>query len=280
MESEDLSLEDRVALVTGAGAGIGRGIALGFAKLGAHVVIAEVDPVRAERCAGAVRALGREALVVSTDVMDSDQVRAAVEAADSRFGRLDVLVNNAGGVRMRAFREQSERSWRRHIDLNLVSVLAACHAAIPIMIREERGGSILNVVSIEAFRAAPGYAVYAACKAGLVNFTRTLAIELSEHGIRVNGIAPDQTDTPGLRGRMSAADDDRPLPELGAAERAMLARRIPMARMGLPDECARAAAFLVSDLGSYVTGTTLHVDGGTWASSGWLRQEDGSWSLG
>ena len=109
-------------------------------------------------------------------------------------------MNNAGGVAGRRFLEQSERSWRRHIDINLVSTLAATAAAAPLMARGGRGGSIVNVVSIEASRAAPMYAVYAACKAAMVSFTRTMALELADDGIRVNAIAPDRTRTPGLDG--------------------------------------------------------------------------------
>jgi NAD(P)-dependent dehydrogenase (short-subunit alcohol dehydrogenase family) len=141
--------------------------------------------------------MGCQALAIPTDVADTNQVRALIAAADSHFKRIDILVNNAGGVSRKPFIEQSERSWRRHIDLNLVSMLAATSAATPIMIRERRGGSILNVSSIEASRAAPGYAVYAACKAGMLNFTRTMALELADHGIRVNAIAPDYVVTPG-----------------------------------------------------------------------------------
>ncbi len=280
MDPSDVLLNDQVAIVTGGGGGIGRGIALGFAKFGAHVVIAEIDAARAEETAERVRELGREALAVPTDMMDTEQVRAMVARADARFGRVDVLVNNAGGVTARRFLEQSERSWRRHIDLNLVSMLAATHAAAPLMIRGGRGGSIVNVASIEASRAAPMFAVYAACKAGMASFTRSLALELAEHRIRVNCIAPDHTATPGTRGQRSGPVDESKWPARPAAEQSALERLIPLGREGVVDECASAVIFLCSKLSAYVTGVTLPVDGGTWASSGWLRSADGGgWTL-
>src|SRR5690606_11947853 len=145
----------------GGGGGIGRGIALAMAAAGADIVIADIVPERCEETAARVRELGRRALPVPTDVMDGDQVRALVEKADAEFGRVDILVNNAGGVSGRRFLDQSERSWRRHIDINLVSMLAATHAAVPVMIRGGRGGNIINVTSIEGSRAAPMFAVYA-----------------------------------------------------------------------------------------------------------------------
>jgi NAD(P)-dependent dehydrogenase (short-subunit alcohol dehydrogenase family) len=206
-------------------------------------------------------------------------VRAAIAAADGTFGRLDILVNNAGGVSGRTFADQSERSWRKHIDLNLVSMLAATSAAIPIMIREGRGGAIINVSSIEASRAAPMYAVYAACKAGMNNFTRTMALELGEHGIRVNGIAPDYTVTPGLRGNISGPVDESRwiMPTPGQDD--AIVRRTPLQRGGVDTECGEAAVFLASPASSYITGVTLPVDGGTWASSGWVRDRKGKWAL-
>lgn len=275
-----LTLTDQVALVTGAGAGIGRGVAVGLARCGADIVLAEIDPERAEEAAARVRETGRRALVVVTDVMDTDQIRAAVERADSGFGRLDILVNNAGGVRGRRFLDQSERSWRRHVDINLVSVFAATHAAAPLMIRGGRGGSIVNVASIEAFRAAPRFAVYAACKAAMASFTRTMAVELAEHGIRVNGIAPDHTETPGNRGQLSGATAEESAPQPPPEETAAWESLIPLGRTGDVAECASAVAFLCSKASSYVTGVTLPVDGGTWAASGWLREAEGDgWTL-
>lgn len=279
MQATDTLLTDQVAIITGGGGGIGRAIGLEFASLGADIVIADIVPERCQETAERVRERGRKALAVPTDVTDTGQVYAMVEGAHEHFGRVDILVNNAGGVSPRAFIGQSERSWRRHIDLNLVSMLAATSAAVPVMIQGGRGGSIINVSSIEASRAAPNYAVYAACKAGMLNFTRSLALELAEHGIRVNAIAPDYTVTPGLRGNVAGPVDPDTWITPGAAQEDAAARRIPLGRPGTANECGRVAVFLASRMSDYVTGTVLPVDGGTWASSGWIRNSAGEWTL-
>lgn len=273
-----INLSEKVAVVTGSGAGIGKGIALSLAVAGADIVVAEIDPERARQTAEAVEALGRRAVVAVTDVMEVEQVRAAIEAASTSFGRLDLLINNAGGVSGRPFLDQSERSWRRHIDINLVSMLAATSAAVPKMIEGGRGGAILNVASIEGTRAAPNFAVYAACKAGMLSFTRTMAVELAEHKIRVNAIAPDWTQTPGNSGLRTGAVPEQlpPRPEPMAQR---LGAYIPLGREGVVEECGNVAAFLCSPLASYVTGACIPVDGGTWASSGWTRTTSGGWSL-
>jgi NAD(P)-dependent dehydrogenase (short-subunit alcohol dehydrogenase family) len=147
------------------------------------------------------------------------------------------------------------------------------------MIAGGRGGSIINVSSIEASRAAPNFAVYAACKAGMLNFTRTMALELADHKIRVNAIAPDYTVTAGVSGNITGPVDRaswiQPTPQLQAAT----ARRIPLGRPGVDTECANVAVFLASHMSDYVTGTVIPVDGGTWASSGWLRNKAGKWTL-
>jgi NAD(P)-dependent dehydrogenase (short-subunit alcohol dehydrogenase family) len=270
-----LGLGGKAAIVTGAGAGIGQGAALGLARAGVRVGLVDIDPARAEFTAALIAKEGGEALPLPADVMDTGALTAAIESAHRAWGRLDILVNNAGGVRGRKFLDQSERSWRRHIDINLVSMLAATSAAAPLM---TEGGSIVNVTSIEGLRAAPTFAVYAACKAGMISFTKTMAVELGERGIRVNAIAPDHTATPGLRGVRSGPADPDDLPPRPLAQQEAVQRYVPLAREGVVAECADAIVFLCSDRASYVTGVTLSVDGGAAAASGWVRAGDG-WSL-
>jgi NAD(P)-dependent dehydrogenase (short-subunit alcohol dehydrogenase family) len=275
----DILLTDQVAIITGGGGGIGRAIALAYAAVGADIVIGDIVPARCEETAARVREFGRRALPLPTDVTDTDQIRALIDGAAQHFGRIDILVNNAGGVSGRPFLEQPERSWRRHVDLNLISMFAATSAAVPVMIGGKRGGSIVNVSSIEASRAAPNFAVYAACKAGMLNFTRTMALELADHAIRVNAIAPDYTVTPGTRGNISGPVDPSNWVEPTPQHAAATARRIPAGRPGIDDECGRVAVFLSSNMSSYVTGAVIPVDGGSWASSGWLRNKSGKWTL-
>jgi NAD(P)-dependent dehydrogenase (short-subunit alcohol dehydrogenase family) len=265
----DALLTGRTAIVTGAGAGIGKGIALAFARFGARVAVLEIDPARGERTATEIRTAGGEALAIPTDVRDAAAVEAAVAAVVAETGGIDVLVNNAGGTFRTPFLESREKGWDALHRANLKSVLYATHAVGRVLVAQGRGGSIVNVVSIEAARAAPGYAPYAAAKAGVVSFTQTMAVELGPHRIRVNAIAPDVCLTEGLRALVSEDDQAR------------FAWTIPLGRAADPDDVAGAAVFLASDLGRYVTGVTLHVDGGTHAAGGWYRDPaDGAWTLG
>lgn len=279
MDAGDLDLTGQAALVTGGGGGLGRAIALCLADMGADVAIVEIIPERCEEVSARIQERGRKALTFPVNVMDAGALSKAVTEAGRQFGRLDILVNNAGGVARKNFADLAEKNWRRHIDINLVSTLAATSAAIPIMIAGERGGSIINVTSIEGSRAAPGYAVYAACKAGINNLTRTLAVELSDHGIRVNAIAPDYTVTPGLRGNIAGPVDESKWFQPTPAHDEAIRRRIPLGRGGIDEECGRAAVFLASRMASYITGTILPVDGGTWGSGGWVRNASGDWIL-
>jgi NAD(P)-dependent dehydrogenase (short-subunit alcohol dehydrogenase family) len=273
----NIDLTDQVAVVTGSGAGIGQGIAAELASRGADVVIVEIDPVRADETAALVAAHGRRAVIAITDCLETDQIRAAIQRADDELGRIDIVVNNVGGVTAHRFIEQSERSWRRHIELNMVSMLCATSSAVPIMIRGGRGGSIVNVTSIEGSRACPDHAVYAACKAGMISFTRSMAVELGEHGIRVNAIAPDMTLTPGTLSLSPGADLGDHQPSARWLE--AVAAYNPLGRPGVVEECGQLVAFLSSSLASYITGAIIPVDGGTWASSGWNRTTDGRWGL-
>jgi NAD(P)-dependent dehydrogenase (short-subunit alcohol dehydrogenase family) len=274
----EIMLEGMSALVTGGGGGIGRAAALALASAGADVAVIDVIPERCDDVVARVTGMGRRALGIPGNVMQIESVVDAVEATAAHFGRLDILVNNAGGVTWRPFAELKPQNWQRHIDLNLTSNLAATSAAIPHMI-QAGGGAIINVTSIEASRAAPGYAVYAACKAGINNLTRTLALELAEHGIRINAIAPDSTETPGMKGIFTGSADPEHWPETTAVRKETLRRRIPMGRPGTAEESGTLIAFLASPLASYITGTIIPIDGGTWAGGGWIRDKGGKWVL-
>ena len=277
MDTGTLDLSGQAALVTGGGGGIGRAIAICLAAHGADVAVIDVIPDRCDETVARIAEHGRTGLGIPANVMESQQVTDGVAAAADKFGRLDILVNNAGGVTRRPFTELIEKNWRRHIDLNLISNLAATSAAVPIMIAGARGGAIINVTSIEGSRAAPGYAVYAACKAGINNLTRTLAVEFSDHGIRVNAIAPDYTVTPGTSGNFTGPVAETRAPS--AAQQEIMRRRIPLGRGGIDAECGHLAAFLASPMASYITGTIIPIDGGTWGSGGWIRNKAGTWAL-
>lgn len=262
MNPNDIRLDGKVALITAGANGIGAGIAETLSNFGARVAIADIDRENGERLVQTIQALGGQALFVPTDVNHPEQIIAAVTKTAEHFGRLDILVNNAGGVRKGPFLEQSERSWRRHIDFNFISMLTATQAAAKVMIAGGLGGSIINIASSEGLRAAPGFAVYAACKAGMISFSRSMALELAEHGIRVHALAPDMIMTPGLKPYFDAA---------GESGNAARDRYIPLGRPGSTYELGGVVAFLVSNMSSYVTGLTVPVDGGAIASSGWSR---------
>jgi len=271
LSRNNILLTDKVAIVTGCGAGIGRGIALGLAEFGADVVVVDISREAAEQVVALVQANGRNALAITADLMDRDAARGAMATAAAKLGRIDILVNNVGGTRPIKLVDMTDKQADRQIDLNLKSLIALTQAAAQAMITQATGGAIINIASIEGLRAAPKYSVYAACKAGMLNFTRTLALELAEHGIRVNAIAPDLILTENMA---------RFAPEILSEEsRTALARYIPLQRPGNFDDCAGAAVFLASSMAAYITGATLNVDGGTWASSGWTRDESHDWRL-
>ena len=275
IDPSDILLTDQVAVVTGGGGGIGQGVALGLAKFGANVAVIDNEPTRCAATAAAIERLGRRALGIECDVMDSERLRAALTEVRETFGRLDILVNNAGGSRPGPFVTMPEASMRRHVEINMVSMFIATQEAAKAMIDGGRGGAIVNVASIEGQRAAPMFAVYAACKAGMIGFTRSMALELGEHGIRVNCIAPDHTVSPGTKGNRTGPVD----PSLWPDSSDEWAKLIPLGREGVAEECASAVVWLCSKMSEYVTGVTVNVDGGTWASAGWLRRPEGGWTL-
>jgi 3-oxoacyl-[acyl-carrier protein] reductase len=258
------SLEGMVAVVTGGGSGIGRGIANGFAAFGAQVAIWEQD---SDSCAAAAGEVG--GLDIVTDVRDPAQVDTALTQTLDELGPVSILVNNAGGVFESALLDTTPNGWSALLRSNLGHVLLCTQRVGRAMVERGEGGSIINVTSIEGTRAAPGYAAYAAAKAAVINLTQTAALELAPHRIRVNALAPDFTLTEGLAALMPAATLEH------------AAAMVPMGRPGHVDEMAGAAVFLASALSSYVTGHTIHVDGGTAAAGGWYRHPDtGSYVLG
>jgi 3-oxoacyl-[acyl-carrier protein] reductase len=262
-----VSLAGTIAVVTGGGAGLGRGMATGLAAFGAEVAIWERNAETATSAAAEV-----EGLAVVVDVREAEQVDRALDATLARYGRVDVLVNNAGGVFASPILDTSEKGIDALYRANLKHVILCTQRVGRAMVAAGRGGSIINVTSIEGVRAAPGYAAYAAAKAGVVSFTKTAALELAPHGIRVNALAPDITPTEGmaqLAAAAAAADG------VSAAERdARTALNVPLGRLGHVDDLAGAAVFLASGLSSYVTGQTLHVDGGTSAAGGWYHHPE------
>ncbi len=265
-------LTGRAAIVTGAGAGIGAGIARAFARHGARVVVVDVDGARAAAVAGSVTDAGGEALAVTADVCEEAKVAALVTATLEAFGRIDVLVNNVGHYLGGGgpFVDSTPQDWSALYRVNLEQVLRVTHAVLPAMIHQGDGGSIVNLTTVEAFRGIPHHPVYAAMKAGVVQFSKSLALDLSEHGIRVNDIAPDVTRSRQLPyERWLTPEDEARIPSW-----------VPLGRLGEPADPAGVAVFLASDLSAFVTGTTIHCDGGTYAAGGWYRTSHGprSWT--
>jgi len=263
-------LTGKVAVVTGGGGGIGRAISETFAAHGAKVVVAEIDADRARDTVDAIRAERGDALAQVVDVSKRDQVEALAEATRAEYGRVDVLVNNVGHYLYRAarFLDSDEEQWDALYAANLRHVLLCTKALAPSMVEQGDGGSIVNVSTVEAFRGIPMMAVYSAFKAGVVQFTKSLALELGGDGIRVNGIAPDLTQT-------IQVPYDRWVPD---EQQHLIPRWVPVGRFGMPDDIAGVALFLASDLSAFVTGTTVHADGGSLAAGGWYRTERGNWT--
>jgi NAD(P)-dependent dehydrogenase (short-subunit alcohol dehydrogenase family) len=248
--AERLRLDGRTALVTGASRGVGRQAALTLAAAGATVVLASRSAEDLEAVAAATRDAGApDALVAVTDVLDDAAIEATVSGAVEATGRLDVVVNAAGGQRFTApVADTRSDGWDKVLALNLRSVFVGCRAALPHL---PRGGSIVNVASIAGFTATPGLAAYGTAKAGMIAFTRTLAVEAAPLGVRVNCLAPGWVRTELTRQMWSD-------PETSQA----LVAQIPLGRWADVEELAGPLLLLASDAGSYITGTTLVVDGG------------------
>jgi len=244
------TLRDRVALVTGASQGIGRAIAVELAKVGAHVAVVSRRAEALEDVAAAVRAQGRKALVVPCDVGGGEQVEAAVARTVDTFGRIDVLVNNAG-YRIRARLEDLPRhEWDAMIAVNLTGVFLFSQAVGRVMI-QQKGGKIVNVSSVAGRSGSRGMAAYAAAKAGVTTLTQSLGAEWAKYGIRVNAVAPGPVETEGVLEVWKTP-----------AMIANASKEVPLGRLGRPEEIAWAVIFVASDQANFMTGETLYVSGG------------------
>jgi 3-oxoacyl-[acyl-carrier protein] reductase len=252
-----MRLNGRTAAITGGALGIGRATGLLFAAEGATVVLGDVEIDSAEAVAKDIVGRGGRAIAVRVDVGDAGEVQGFVDRVVAEFGRLDVMFANAGIVHSAPFLEHPEPQWHRVLRVNLTGVFLCCQAAARQMVRQG-GGRIITTASINGFRGVENLVGYNVAKAGVVELTRTMAVELAQHHISVNAIAPAQIDT-----RLTRA-----LPEDARRRRT---ERIPMGRFGEPEEVARAALFLASDDASYITGHTLAVDGGYLAGGLWSR---------
>ena len=252
-EDAAVKLENRTVLVTGAGRGIGRGIALECAKEGANVVInCRSHPEQAEAVAREIRAMGRRALVVVADVSDAGQVERMVSDALGAFGAVDVLVNNAGILSAGPIEEVSEEAWDLVMSVNLKGVFLCCKAVGRHMIERGTGGAVVNVASISGTIPEVNAGAYTPSKAGVIGLTRLLAMEWAPYGIRVNALSPGPVMTPLQR-------KSYPTSELLAARNAA----VPLGRHGTPEEIGTTAVFLASDDASYITGEEIRVDGGS-----------------
>ena len=261
------SLAGRTAVVTGAAQGIGAAIARAFAAYGADVAMCDRDEAGLATTAGAIETAGRRAVTGVLDVRDADAVSRWLGDLSTAFGAVDILVNNAGGGFWSAFLDVRPKGQAALVDENFTSVTHLIRGCVPLMPPPPRGGSIINITSIEAFRASPGFGIYAAMKAAVESLTKTLALELADRRVRVNCIAPDAIPTEGDAGLAEAVHAGG-VGDYGA--------KVPLG-LGHVDDAAAAAVFLAGDLSRFVTGTTIHVDGGSFAASGWHKGPSGNY---
>ncbi len=245
-------LNDKIAIVTGGGTGIGKAIALEFAKVGANVVVASRKQENLDKVAAEIKALGRESLAIATDIRVPEQVGNMVKQTVDKFGRIDILVNNAGASFPIAVEEMSPNAWDVIININLRGTFLCSIAAGKLMI-QQKGGKIINVSSVAGIDGSPRMAHYGAAKAGVINLTKTLSVEWAQHNINVNCIAPGMIETEGVRGQ-----------GILTADRAGDGTQAPPLQLpGAPEDVAHLATFLASEASSHISGATMVIKGVT-----------------
>ncbi|HEV8193292.1 MAG TPA: SDR family NAD(P)-dependent oxidoreductase [Ktedonobacterales bacterium] len=254
-------LAGKVTVVTGAGRGIGLAIAGRLAEAGASVMIADLDGDGAQRAAEQLRGQGRRVSAVQADIGNADQARAAVQATVDAFGGLDILINNAGIFPFAAVLHTPDAMWERTLAVNLCGAFVCAQAAAQSMVAAGHGGRMVNIASVSALRPSGNLAHYDASKAGLLMLTKSLAREFAQHSITVNAVAPGEIDTPGTRAASTELAQEGGVPVDDMASPEFLAR-IPLGRLGTPDDVALAVLFLASGAADYITGACLVVDGG------------------
>lgn len=251
---ELLSLEGTVAAITGAASGIGRGISLLLAQMGASVALLDIDHSKGEAAAAEVHIQSREAIYLPCDVRSAADCKNAVEAIRKKWGKIDILCNCAGIAIRKDIVELTEEEWDLALDVTLKGIYLLSREVIPQMIRAG-SGSIINIGSGWSLKGGPQAASYCAAKGGVVNLTRAMAIDYGKHNIRVNCVCPGDIDTPMLHSECAQLGEDEQAFMREAANR-------PLARVGMPEDVANAVLFLASAMSSWITGTALVVDGG------------------
>ncbi len=260
----------QVALITGGGSGIGRGIADTLAGLGAHVVLASRKQERVDAAAEEIRAAGGRASGIAVDVREPERVQQVVREVAERQGRIDLLVNNAAGNFYAPSETLSANAWKSVIEIDLYGTFFTSQAVLPVM-RAQGGGSIVNISMTLHYRGWPLMAHATAAKAGIDALTRTLALEWAKDGVRMNAIAPGPIPTEGVRKAFTPPATAEGVPDVFAVERAMESyakKAIPLQRWGTPADIANMVAFLASPAGAWITGAIMVVDGGEWLAKG------------